>query len=205
MSRSFAAILALSLSLSTSALAQEPTATDADVVVTPVAGSQGVVSFAPLSLIFGVIGVEYERPLNTKMSFYVAPNLTLPFGLGGLLSGSAGVSYFGVGTGVGLRFFLTKDAPQGLFVGPELNVNYVTVSASGGGSSATASGLGYGASGMVGYSFITEGGFAISTGLGVGVSGSAVRATSSGGQTSSAASSSLLVLPTFRFNVGYGF
>lgn len=183
---------------------------DPDLEPAPVS-QPGVLYFAPLSLLFGNVSVEYERPLSQGVSFFVAPAVSLPFGITaaalnavGALSGVT-YSYFGAGVTTGARFYLTQDAPRGFFVGPELTANFLSLSASGSGASATASGVGFAAIGVLGYALINEGGFAFSGGIGGGVGGGGVSASaSSGGETASTtASVPIGFAPSLRLHFGF--
>jgi len=76
-----------------------------------------VVKLNPLGLIFGSANLAYEKALNEKSSFLIAPQF------GGFKLG--GVKYSSFGLGAEYRFFLsnTKSAPEGFYAGPGLAFN----------------------------------------------------------------------------------
>lgn len=78
--------------------------------------SKNVVSLAPVSFLFGMVGLEYERALAKSLSITVSADYrwssfamesdAIPNGLSGL--------------NVGAHVFLLGHAPSGLWLGPEL-------------------------------------------------------------------------------------
>jgi hypothetical protein len=74
--------------------------------------AKNVIKVNPLGLIFGSASVAYERALNEKSSFVIAPQF------GGFKFG--GFKYSSFGAGAEYRFYLgkTKTAPEGLYAGP---------------------------------------------------------------------------------------
>lgn len=158
------------------ALAQETVSAAAPATtVAPEAAAMSVttdrlntVTVAPLSLLGGNLGLEYERVVAPKVTLFAGPSLTFSSGLLSFL----GVSSFGFGAHAGGRYFLTGDAPSGLWLGPQLSFNAATVSAtaSSGADSQdiSMSTFGFNALAMVGYTWITDSGVDISIGAGGG-------------------------------------
>lgn len=73
---------------------------------------KSVVKANPLGLLFGTANVAYERALNEKNSFVIAPTF------GGFKFG--GVKYSSLGLGAEYRFYLSKSQtiPEGFYAGP---------------------------------------------------------------------------------------
>lgn len=76
---------------------------------------QNVIKVNPLGLLFGSANVGFERALNEKSSFVIAPQF------GGFKFG--GVKYSSIGAGAQYRFYLskTKNAPEGFYAAPALS------------------------------------------------------------------------------------
>lgn len=115
--------------------------------------SWNTVTLNPLALQQQQLGIEYERVLGAPVSLYVAPQGVF---------GAAGRSWIlSLGLNVGMRFFVLGTAPNGLFIGPEVGVNYQRSNQQG--VIRTALGLGVGAG--VGWSLVFFERFAFSVGF----------------------------------------
>lgn len=74
------------------------------------------VTLNPLALQHQQLGIEYERVLGAAATIYIAPQAVY---------GSAGSSWvLSAGGNLGMRFFVLGTAPNGLFIGPEVGVNF---------------------------------------------------------------------------------
>jgi Protein of unknown function (DUF3575) len=81
--------------------------------------AQSYIKINPLSLAFGVIGVDYEKVVSDKNSFQV--------GAGFISRGILGTSYTGFSVSGSYRFFISKDdAPKGLFVAPTVGASFIS-------------------------------------------------------------------------------
>lgn len=119
-------------------------------------------TFSPLPLFVLALGVEYERVVNDSVSFFVGPTFVAT----GLLLRSTGLSVFGGSLDTGIRVFpLQGDlAPMGFWTGPQLNFSLTALGAGGSSVSAYTGSL----VAMAGYSYIADGGFTVSCGVGLG-------------------------------------
>ncbi|NOY91343.1 MAG: hypothetical protein GXP55_09040 [Deltaproteobacteria bacterium] len=140
---------------------------------------RNLITINPLSLIFGVLSLEYEHAFGDRVSLAVGPDL--------LLFNSDVRAY---GVSAALRLFVTGAAPAGFWMGP--NTSVVAASAEG------ATGFGYEIGAQLGYTWIW-GVFALSIGGGVRYQDITVR---DGGGVVAGASG---VLPSLRFSLGFGF
>lgn len=77
--------------------------------------SMNTLTLAPLSLLLGRFGVEYERALGDHASIFLAPNAGWLF-----RSSSAAISSSSWGVDAGARFFFLGHAPSGLWGGPQV-------------------------------------------------------------------------------------
>ena len=107
-----------------------------------------VVSTNALSVLGGVINVQYERVLSPGMSFYASPRLLIGGGLTGL------------GMIAGIKKYLNPTAPEGLWFGGHGDFAYVSA-----GTIASGTGLGGGAD--VGYKYFLTENFTIEGSLGL--------------------------------------
>ncbi len=111
------AALALTLALPSLAHASEQD-TDTERAIEETAAAQPdelrwTVQVDPLTTALGFVHVQLERTLSARMSLYVGPHLRL---FNGLIS-EPDDDYRGVGAEVGVRYFLTGVAPEGLWLG----------------------------------------------------------------------------------------
>jgi hypothetical protein len=157
-------------------------------------GPQQVIYVGPLSLVGGTIAWEYERAIGEKTSVAFGLPVSLPFGAGGVF----GLQSFGINAMGAYRWYLTDRALRGLFVGPELNVGYSSVSIRVNNQSSTVAGLGFGVTGLVGYSFLTDSGIAISGGAGLNMNFSTAAAEAGVGLGP-------FFGPAVRLHIGYAF
>jgi hypothetical protein len=102
--------------------------------------------------------LEYERAINPTTSLFIGPALFAGF----TSFGPEQAQELGIGAMVGARFFLTGEAPEGLFAGPSLSLGYA--SASSGGDRRSAMRVSSGA--MLGYTWIFFRTFDLSLGAG---------------------------------------
>jgi hypothetical protein len=107
-----------------------------------------VVSTNVLSLLEGVINVEYEKVFNPGMSLYASPRVLI----GGALTG--------FGMIVGIKKYLNPTAPEGLWFGGHGNFAYVSA-----GTIVSATGFGGGAN--AGYKYFLTDNFIIEGSLGL--------------------------------------
>jgi hypothetical protein len=119
------------------------------------------ISVNPAMLLFGGFGAEVDAAVAPGVSLFVAPSVI--FGNPIFLPPSD-VSVSGVGLEGGLRFFFGGEAPKGFWLSPYGGFGFA--SASSGSVTANATALRFG--GMLGYSWIAEGGFYFSLGAGGG-------------------------------------
>lgn len=115
------------------------------------------ITAGPLSLLTATFSAEYERAVTDRVSLFAGPR----FGV---------VGTYSIGLSAGARYFpMAKDtAPEGLWFGPELWLQYGSQSGELGGvtysnEENTAFGLA-----MAGYTLIYENGFTLSFGAGIG-------------------------------------
>jgi hypothetical protein len=112
--------------------------------------AQSYIKINPLSLAFGVIGVDYEKVVSDKNSFQV--------GAGFISRGILGTNYTGFSVSGSYRFFISKDdAPKGLFVAPTVGASFVSFkfdSGIPGASTASSSYTSLSIGGLVGYQWL---------------------------------------------------
>jgi Protein of unknown function (DUF3575) len=109
--------------------------------------AQSYIKINPVSLAFGVIGVDYEKVVSDKNSFQVGANF--------ISRGIGGFGYTGFGVSGSYRFYISKDdAPKGLFVSPTVSASFVSFKDNlfGSGTSSSYTSLGFG--GLVGYQWL---------------------------------------------------
>lgn len=159
---------------------------------------QNTITIGPFSLITGTIDVEFERAVSPKLSLFAGPNARIGAGLLSLI----GFAGFGFGAHGGVRYFLTTNpAPEGLWVGPELAVDYLKYT-SFAGQSVDWSIVSAGGVAMIGYTVILDNNFVMSFGAGGGI-GWTSNSLSAGGQT--AATAGIAFKPALRIALGYAF
>lgn len=181
----------LLLTVASPALAQDtqPSTTSEDVIQEPMPGSRAqasepsaseaaparekatpktvALSINPAMLLFGGFGAEVDAAVDPAVSLFLAPSIIF----GNLISSSpSDVSGGGFGLEGGLRLFFGQQAPKGFWLGPY--GGFGIASASAGNVTANATVLRFG--GMLGYSWITSGGFYFSLGAGGGTQRSIV-------------------------------
>lgn len=173
----FAAVLSLLLA------AEEP-----DEELEDTAPPAQVVSVNVLGLAVGALGVEYERALTPHVSGFLTPTyFYLPSGEG------RGLGVTGPGLTLGAKLYPFGAAPAGVFIAPELMLNYLHLRLS-----QRAALFGVAAGGTAGYSFIIGDWLVLSFGLGATAF---LRGHSFQGFTTTPGS----VYPLARTNVGFPF
>jgi hypothetical protein len=160
-------------------------------------GRTSVLYLGPLSLPFGGIPLEFEHALSPGSSFAILAGINAPIGLGAVFQ-AAGVSMFGGSVGAAYRGYFTGSAPTGLFIGPELEVSFLNAGLSGATESVNL--VNVNGRALVGYSLVTPGGFAVSTGIGVGYGTNTLAVPGVSGVVQGHGFSFHL-----RANIGYGF
>ncbi len=162
------------------------------------ASSPNVIKVNPLGLVFGSANVAYERAINEKSSFVIAPQF------GGFKLG--GVKYSSFGAGAQYRFYLSgsKSAPEGLWAGPGLNylngkVKFDDIM--GNGEDEETKFSAFGGNVMIGNQWIFNSGFVID--LGGGISYQKFSYKDEEGSFSTLKASG--VLPALSFSIGYNF
>lgn len=101
------------------ASANEPTM---EVEATPVSihsGPKNMISVAPISILFGAFGAEYERVVADPLSLTFNADYRWSEGFRDM-EGAPSVGSSVVGLNVGAHLFLMGKAPSGLWLGPEI-------------------------------------------------------------------------------------
>jgi hypothetical protein len=109
--------------------------------------AQSYIKVNPVSLAFGVIGVDYEKVVSDKNSIQVGAYF--------ISRGIGGIGYTGFGVNGSYRFYISKeDAPKGLFASPTVGLSFVSFKdnlfATGTSSSYSALSIG----GLIGYQWL---------------------------------------------------
>ncbi|HEY1115875.1 MAG TPA: DUF3575 domain-containing protein [Chitinophagaceae bacterium] len=157
---------------------------------------QNVIKVNPLGLIFGSANVGFERAINEKSSFVIAPQF------GGFKLGGMKYSSFGAGAQYRMYFSKTKTAPEGFYGAPGLSfvsgkVKYddgmnekeeIKFSSFGGGV-------------MVGHQWIYNSGFVLDLGAGVNYQ----KFNYKDNEDNSFALKASGMLPALSFSIGYNF
>jgi hypothetical protein len=113
-------------------------------------------TFNPLAILFGVFNAEYEQALGPNMSMFVGPSL--------IYLSALDTSVLGLGLTGGLRYFVGSGrAPKGFWVGPQVGLSYVSLTA----NDTTVAGAAIGVGGLLGYTWLFNSGFVVSLGGGV--------------------------------------
>ncbi len=119
---------------------------------------KNLVMFNPVSILFGVISLEYERALAERISLSI---------LGAFVTlSSEGTSVTGIGGGIAPRFFIAKKALNGLFISP--GIELVSITGKNDDTDESSSAFGFIIPVILGYTWIwgQEAGFALSLGAG---------------------------------------
>jgi hypothetical protein len=146
----------------------------------PTVPRRHLITINPLSMLFGILSMEYEHAFGDRVSLAIGPDLLLI---------NTNVNAYGLSAA--LRLFITGQAPEGLWIGPNMAIAYAT---SGG-----ATGVGYDIGAQFGYTWIW-GGFALSVGGGVRYQD--VEVTDGSGYV---VAGDKRVLPSLRLALGYAF
>jgi len=158
--------------------------------------SPNVVKINPLGLIFGSANIAYERAINEKSSFVIAPQF------GGFKLG--GVKYSSFGAGAQYRFYLSgsKSAPEGFWAGPGVNYTSGKVKIDDFNNNEDETKFSsFGGNVMIGNQWIFNSGFVID--LGGGISYQKFSYKDEGGSFSTLKASG--ILPALSFSIGYNF
>lgn len=123
---------------------------------------QNVIKVNPLGLLFGSANVGYERALNEKSSFMIAPQF------GGFKLGGVEYSSFGAGAQYRMYFSKTKVAPEGFYAAPALTFTSGKVKWDDGFDSKEETKFSsFGGGALVGHQWIYNSGFVMDLGAGV--------------------------------------
>ncbi|TET43643.1 hypothetical protein E3J59_06055 [Candidatus Aerophobetes bacterium] len=148
-------------------------------------GFGSVISVNPFGLLFGIANAEYEKVWK--------PNMSL-IGQGLFSFRSSGNWKWSIfGGGVGIKRYLNPTAPEKLWFGGNVNLQYVSAEYWGGKDSSIFLGL----TGLAGYKWIF-GQFTVEPSVGLGIS---IGSLSIGGESVPLAG----VGPAVGFNLGYAF
>ena len=167
---------------------------------TPAAGRESaqpstpkLIDINPLDLVFGQLSVEFEHALSSNLSLVIGPQALLF-----VLGGTSGESVSGGGLSLGLHYFPGSGALHGFWLGPEVDLRWVSVTL----GTASGSGGSLALAGILGYTFFPGAHVPISIGLGAGYQlGGATATDSATGSTASIGASGLAL--TGRLAVGY--
>jgi hypothetical protein len=173
------------LALSTTSFAQYKGGGDGDVM-------PNVIKINPLGFLFGSASVGYERAINEKSSFVIAPTF------GGFNFG--GVKYSQFGGSAEYRFYLSKNssAPKGFYAGPGANFSSGKVKLDGGDKTTFSS---FGVKGIIGNQWVFGSGFVLD--LNGGLQYSSFNYKDDSGIFSGLKGSG--VFPALGFAIGYNF
>lgn len=121
---------------------------------------QNVVKVNPLGLLFGSANIGYERALNSKSSFVIAPQF------GGFKFGGMKYSSFGAGAQYRLYLSKSKSAPEGFYGAPGLSFVSGKVKWDFDGEKEESKFSSFGGGVMVGHQWIYNSGFVLDLGGG---------------------------------------
>lgn len=157
---------------------------------------QNIIKVNPLGLIFGSANVGYERALNEKSSFVIAPQF------GGFKLGGMKYSSFGAGAQYRLYFSKTKTAPEGFYAAPALTFTSGKVTWDDGTDTKEETKFSsYGGGALVGNQWIFNSGFVIDLGAGVMYQ----KFNYKDDTNNSFAFKGSAMLPALSFSIGYNF
>jgi hypothetical protein len=148
-----------------------------------------LITVNPLDLINGTFNIELEHAVTRDISLFGGVNFLLvpP------MIADPGGDLFGVGPTFGLRWFMFGAAPQGIFIGPYVDLDYLNTDKE--------DKFGYAVGGMIGFSLVALDVLALSLGAGLGFQDSAVDTDKDGKYDIGIYGAS----PRFRFAVGFAF
>jgi hypothetical protein len=156
---------------------------------------QNVIKVNPLGLLFGSANVGYERALNEKSSFVIAPQF------GGFKLGGVKYSSFGAGAQYRFYFSKTKTAPEGFYAAPQISFVSGKVKFEGFDSEEETKFSSFGGGAMVGNQWIFNSGFVIDLGAGVMYQ----KFNYKDNEDNSFAFKGSGMLPALSFSLGYNF
>lgn len=142
------------------------------------------VSFGPLGLLFGVGNFTYEHELSPSVSFEIAPS--------GIYFSSGGDSIYGAALGLGLAFYVSGNAPEGLRFSARVEPGFVGAKDSGEEETVFM----FGARALFGYNWVWKNSFTMGLGAGVQYLHFSLKNTST---------SLNGILPALDFNLGFCF
>ncbi len=119
-------------------------------------GVSGTLTTDPLGLLAGRVNLQIEGAASSFLSLYGGINFLV---IEPLLGDSHG-RVFGVGPEIGLRFYLIGDAPEGWYLGPYMDIAYLTRDDS--------SDVGYALGGATGFNLILFDALVLSAGASLG-------------------------------------
>lgn len=155
---------------------------------------QNVIKVNPLGLLFGSANVGFERVINDKSSFMIAPQF------GGFKL--AGVKYSSFGAGAQYRFYFskTKTTPEGFYAAPALSFVSGKVTWDSFDSKEESKYTSFGGGAMVGNQWIFKSGFVIDLGGGV-----MYQKFSYKDDSNSSGLKANGMMPALNFSIGYNF
>ena len=155
-----------------------------------------VIKVNPLGALFGSANVAYEKALNEKSSFVIAPSF------GTFKSG--GFKYTTYGLGAEYRFYFTGTAPKGTYVAPGIGVNFGTAkfTNSDGGTDSKTNITGISGKAVIGHQWIWSSGFVLD--LNGGIQYTSLKFKDKTGDFAGAVAFSG-ILPALGLSLGYNF
>jgi len=158
-----------------------------------------VIKINPLGLLFGSANIAYEKAINAKSSFLIAPQY------GGFKLG--GVKYSSFGGGAQYRFYLSdsKSAPAGFWAGPGVSFSSGKVKYGqdydNDGKEDESKFTAFGGNAMIGNQWIFKSGFVIDLGGGI----SYQKFNYKDNTTTNISLKASGILPALSFSIGYNF
>lgn len=144
----------------------------------------------PLTLLTGTFGAEFESATRPNASWFLGPS----FAFTSTSKNGTSNSLFGFGATAGARVFSGKQAPNGFWAGPQLSIFWI--------SDDSASAVAFDLAALAGYTWIFDGGFALSLGGGVQYIDMKIEA-NTGGETRTMGVEG--VFPALRLALGFAY
>lgn len=149
---------------------------------------KNAITASPLGLLFGNVGLEYERALSPSVSALLAP------------SAKWGKGLLALGVDAGVHVYPGREAVRGFWVGPEGGISKTSLTTYlDGAPVGTVSFVAWSLRGMLGYSWLIGDLVDVSVGAGVAYNSTRI-ADSSGGLVTLN-----IPFPAFRANLGFAF
>lgn len=136
------------------------------------------VTLQPLLWAFGYYSGNLEYVLTEKISFDAGMSLLALTTRTRTGSFTTSMTAYGIGVQPGIHYFLFGRAPEGLWLGPRLNLAYLSFATkfmNGFDSKTVVGGVIYGLSVLVGYTAVFGDGFTVTGGLGLGYAGASFK------------------------------